>query len=67
MSQRSQEPRLVHDVSLLLLLLDTRPEAVWVVLGIDLMRMILRLGCLVIRVGVGGYLVTKDIVFLNIA
>ena len=54
MSQWSQEPRLVHDVSLLLLLLDTRPEAVWVVLGIDLRMMIVRLGCLLVRVGVEG-------------
>ena len=34
--------------------LDIGPIGGWLVLGIDLMMMILRVGCLVVRVGVGG-------------
>ena len=44
----------LYGVSMLLLLLDIQPEGGWVVLSIDLRMMILRLGCLLVRVGVGG-------------
>ena len=35
-------------------MLDICPEGGWLVLGIDLRMMILRVGYLVVRVGVGG-------------
>ena len=44
----------LYGVSLILLLLDIGPEGGWIVLGIYLRMMILRLCCLVVRVGVGG-------------
>ena len=57
----------LYVISMPLILFDTCPEGGSVVLGIDLRMMILRLCCLVVRVGVGGYLVTKDIILINVA
>ena len=45
---------ILYGVSMLLLFLDICPEGGWLVLGIDLRMMILRVGFLVARVGVGG-------------
>ena len=44
----------LHGISMLLILLDICPEGGSVVLGIDVRMMILRLCCLVVRVGVVG-------------
>ena len=45
---------ILYGVSMLLLFFNICPEGGWLVLDIDLRMMILRVGCLVVKVGVGG-------------